>query len=239
MIYIMSDIHGLYDRYRRMLEKIDLKPEDRLYILGDVIDRGPDGIRILSDIMERENVELFLGNHEHMMLTWLEGSDRVSWFYPQNGGKVTYGKFMELDDAQRKRIIDYLTCQTTLVKNLEIGGHHYVLSHTSAPFTEKDLYTKDYADDLSAVQDLVWNMGPDNTYDLGEKEGCGKQITFVSGHIVTHRFDPENRITVMSHPNGYTWIDIDCGCAGGPAFGYLSCLKIGDDGEIREVYYVQ
>ena len=41
-IYIMSDIHGLYDRYEAMLKKIDLKEDDRLYVLGDVIDRGPD-----------------------------------------------------------------------------------------------------------------------------------------------------------------------------------------------------
>ena len=239
MIYVMSDIHGLYERYVKMLEKIDLQKDDKLYVLGDVIDRGPDGIKILFDLMERENVELFLGNHEHMMLTWLEGSDRVSWFYPQNGGKVTYGKFMELDDGQRKRIIDFLTYQTTLVKNLEINGHHYVLSHTSTPFTEKDLYTKDYADDLSAILALVWNMGPDNTYDLGEKESCGKSITFISGHIITYRFDPEKKIVTFHYPNGYTWIDIDCGCAGGKGFGYLSCLQIDDDGEISDVYYVE
>lgn len=239
MIYIMSDIHGLYDRYVKMLEKIDLRPEDRLYILGDVIDRGPDGIAILFDIMERENAELFLGNHEHMMLTWLDRTDRSSWFLPPNGGQITYGKFLKLKEEDRKRIVDYLTDHTTLVKNLDLGGHHYVLSHTSTPFTDHDLYTRDYAKDLSAILDLVWNMGPDNTYDLGEKESCGKQITFISGHIVTYRFDPEKKIVTVNYPNGYTWIDIDCGCAGGEMFGYLSCLKISEEGQILDVLYVR
>ena len=40
VIYVLSDIHGMYDKYQQMLAKIDLKPEDTLYILGDVIDRG-------------------------------------------------------------------------------------------------------------------------------------------------------------------------------------------------------
>ena len=95
----MSDIHGQYQRYMAMLEKIDLQKEDRLFVLGDAIDRGPGSIEILSDIMERDNVELFLGNHEHMMLTFLEGSDRRSWFFGVNGGKVTFERLMMLEDA--------------------------------------------------------------------------------------------------------------------------------------------
>ena len=44
MTYVMSDLHGCYDKYAQMLEKIGFGDGDTLYILGDVIDRGPDGI---------------------------------------------------------------------------------------------------------------------------------------------------------------------------------------------------
>ena len=37
----MSDIHGEYDKYLAMLEQIDLSEDDTLYVLGDVVDRGP------------------------------------------------------------------------------------------------------------------------------------------------------------------------------------------------------
>ena len=47
--YVMSDIHGEAARFYAMLEKIALGPEDRLIILGDVVDRGPDGVRLLGD----------------------------------------------------------------------------------------------------------------------------------------------------------------------------------------------
>ena len=44
MIYVMSDIHGCLNRYRNVLRQIRLRKDDHLYILGDVIDRGPEGL---------------------------------------------------------------------------------------------------------------------------------------------------------------------------------------------------
>ena len=44
MIYIMSDIHGGWNEYRDILEQIQFSDSDHLYMLGDAIDRGPDGI---------------------------------------------------------------------------------------------------------------------------------------------------------------------------------------------------
>ena len=40
--YVMSDIHGMAELLERMLRKIAFSPADMLYILGDMIDRGPD-----------------------------------------------------------------------------------------------------------------------------------------------------------------------------------------------------
>ena len=51
MIYVMSDLHGEYEKYKAMLDKIQLRDEDTLFVLGDVIDRGNQGIRILLDMM--------------------------------------------------------------------------------------------------------------------------------------------------------------------------------------------
>ena len=48
MIYVMSDIHGRQDRFEDILEQINLKDEDTLYILGDIVDRNPYGIAILK-----------------------------------------------------------------------------------------------------------------------------------------------------------------------------------------------
>ena len=47
----MSDIHGNLDRFEKVLKQIDLQDDDKVYILGDVIDRNPYGIEILLRIM--------------------------------------------------------------------------------------------------------------------------------------------------------------------------------------------
>mgnify|MGYP001147603007 CR=1 FL=1 len=39
MIYVMSDIHGEYDKFKEVLKQINLQKEDLLYVLGDVVDR--------------------------------------------------------------------------------------------------------------------------------------------------------------------------------------------------------
>ena len=65
MTYVMSDIHGNKIRFESILKQIDLKPSDRLYILGDVVDRFPDGIELLQRIRKRKNAVRVLGNHEY------------------------------------------------------------------------------------------------------------------------------------------------------------------------------
>lgn len=71
MIYVMSDIHGQKRRFDSVMKQINLQPDDTLYILGDVIDRNPDGIKILRQIMAMPNAKMLLGNHELMMMNAL------------------------------------------------------------------------------------------------------------------------------------------------------------------------
>ena len=124
MIYVMSDIHGCLEKYRCMLEVIELAPEDTLYVLGDVIDRGPDGVGILQDMMGRANVIPILGNHEFtaaICLPWLLESvtDRSlealeetqiaalsEWI--ANGGGVTLRALQALSQEEREDILEYL-----------------------------------------------------------------------------------------------------------------------------------
>ena len=73
MIYAVSDLHGCYDRYRQLLDKLDLEEQDTLYVLGDALDRGPEGFRILWDMASRPQVVGLLGNHEAMALDALPG----------------------------------------------------------------------------------------------------------------------------------------------------------------------
>ena len=73
MLYAMSDLHGHWQQYREMLQKIHFSQADTLYILGDVMDRGPEPMKILLDMMQRDNIYFILGNHDALALQLLKG----------------------------------------------------------------------------------------------------------------------------------------------------------------------
>ena len=54
MIYAMSDIHGFADIFQKNLKRIDLSGENRLVLLGDYIDYGPESGRTLRLIFEMQ-----------------------------------------------------------------------------------------------------------------------------------------------------------------------------------------
>ena len=72
MIYVMSDIHGMYEKYEKMLKQIDLSEKDTLYVLGDIVDRGSGSMKVLQDMMRRANVHGLIGNHELMCVSCLD-----------------------------------------------------------------------------------------------------------------------------------------------------------------------
>ena len=72
MIYICSDIHGCFDEFMELLKLINFSDDDEMYIIGDVIDRGPKPIECIQYIMKKDNIHMLLGNHEEMMLNYLK-----------------------------------------------------------------------------------------------------------------------------------------------------------------------
>jgi serine/threonine protein phosphatase 1 len=56
-----------------MIDKIGLdKEKDTLYLLGDYVDWGPDGVGVIQQIMKMQkdgfSIKCLMGNHEKMML---------------------------------------------------------------------------------------------------------------------------------------------------------------------------
>lgn len=77
-IYCMSDMHGFYDAFARRLEQLgELGGEDKLILLGDYIDYGPESGKILRRVHELQQALgdrciVLRGNHEEMLLEWLD-----------------------------------------------------------------------------------------------------------------------------------------------------------------------
>lgn len=70
MDYCISDIHGRYDLFCRLLDKIRFSGGDKIYVLGDIIDKGPDSIRLAKLLFSMPNVYCIAGNHEYDFLKY-------------------------------------------------------------------------------------------------------------------------------------------------------------------------
>lgn len=76
--YVVGDIHGCYEEFIDLVEKIEKQDASAHFILvGDIIDRGPDSIKMLRWAMDSCNkpdgkFELILGNHEYEKISLLE-----------------------------------------------------------------------------------------------------------------------------------------------------------------------
>jgi serine/threonine protein phosphatase 1 len=70
MIYCISDIHGEYDLFLSLLDEIKFCGQDKLIVLGDIIDKGADSVKLLNLIRSLNNAECIMGNHEYAFLQY-------------------------------------------------------------------------------------------------------------------------------------------------------------------------
>ena len=231
MIYVMSDIHGQKRRFDSVMRQIGLRAEDTLYVLGDVIDRNPDGIGILRRIMAMPNANMLLGNHELMMMNALyyppptdedcPGSyyERKQALWYRNGGQVTHDHLKRIKKTVRQEIFEYLD-KLPLNVELTVNGRQYLLTH-AAPVDLYESYDWKYK---SARDFAVWMRF--------EKFPVLEGRTVIFGHTPTHHFQSDDPMAVWDAPG---WIGIDCGCmlpeTGDPRSGLrgrLACLRLDD-----------
>ena len=73
MRYALSDPHGGYDLFRKLLNEIDFGETDEMIVLGDVIDKGRESVRLLRYVLSQPNITLLIGNHEYDFLKYYHG----------------------------------------------------------------------------------------------------------------------------------------------------------------------
>ena len=68
MVYCISDIHGHYELFCRLLDKLKFGGGDRMYVLGDIVGKGAESIRLAKLLFSLDGVFCIAGNHEYDML---------------------------------------------------------------------------------------------------------------------------------------------------------------------------
>ena len=86
--YVFGDIHGMYDYFKYCLKKLNFdKTKDRVFCLGDLIDRGNENLEMLALLNEKWFYSI-IGNHEQMFMEYMLGEiDSYAYYY--NGGEWT------------------------------------------------------------------------------------------------------------------------------------------------------
>lgn len=74
-IIAIGDIHGCHQEFAELLDRVALTPDDRLILLGDLVNRGPDSNRVI-DLALRHRAISLLGNHEARLLAYRRTRDR-------------------------------------------------------------------------------------------------------------------------------------------------------------------
>lgn len=216
MVYVMADIHGMQVYFDDVLEQIQLQPEDSLYILGDVIDRGDQGIPLLQRLMQMDNVGMLLGNHEHMMLQALEHpseSHLQLWYH--NGGGVTHRQFNRCSEQEQAGMLDYLR-GLPLNRSLRVGAQDYLLVH-GAP---AHWYTPEHSPFRSRSEFAVWERLQPGSWREPDR-------VLLFGHTPTRYYQSTYPFEIW---RWNTMVGLDCGCAMGTR-GRLACLRL-DDGAV-------
>jgi serine/threonine protein phosphatase 1 len=87
--FVIGDIHGAFRALKQCLERASFDYEnDRLIALGDVCDGWPETKECVDELMKIKNLIFILGNHDMIMLDWMEtGQMAESWFV--HGGEAT------------------------------------------------------------------------------------------------------------------------------------------------------
>ena len=102
-LFVVSDVHGFSADLREALGNAGLVDEGgswsggdaQLWVLGDLLDRGPDGIGVIDlvrSLQEQapEQVHVLMGNHEALALGFkLVPESRFGQVWMPNGGRFT------------------------------------------------------------------------------------------------------------------------------------------------------
>ena len=213
-VFAVSDLHGMYPLWKQIRDF--LQPDDKLYVLGDCGDRGREGWKIITEVLQDPRVTYIRGNHEQMLLdAWRDefmGEEYYLWM--SNGGWETFDKMMGQDKLDMW--LDQLNRTTKYAATYENkDGKIIHLTHAGFTPMEETFYPD--------KKELLWDR--DHCWDKCDwwpEENPNDYV--VHGHTPVRsstfkyliygdpsRFEVNDSATVVRYAHGHK-ICIDAGC---------------------------
>ena len=235
-IYACSDLHGMLHLYKTVKEF--LKPEDKVFFLGDAGDRGPHPWETIKAVLEDPQFIYIKGNHEDMLCDALLGYIEdgcpdygAAHKLSINGGDETFEQAIrESDVAKYERKLRNLSLYQEYVNT---SGERIVLSHAGFTPWKEDFFADDEEkrDIIFRVphpKDLIWDR--DHFLDKWTEEDCVDCI-IIHGHTpVPYLLDDiDPACTMYEVEPGALWYCDGKKCcidAGAVFTGYFSLLDL-------------
>ena len=145
--YAIGDLQGCFEPLQRLLKALAFdRRRDRLWLVGDLVNRGPDSLavlRFLRDLGDR--VVPVLGNHDlHLLAIYYGGNPLRS--------SDTLSEVLDAPDAPE--LLRWLRHQPLLVEDPETG---WIMTHAGIPhiwsLDEARAYAREVARDLQSTID--------------------------------------------------------------------------------------
>jgi serine/threonine protein phosphatase 1 len=202
---VIGDVHGHYDTLMSLLDAIAPMSDDKVYFLGDLIDRGPQSAQVV-DFVKESPYSCLLGNHEQMLLDILGdgeiyGPALQAWLY--SGGHTTINSYGE--GGVRS---DHLAWMRTLPTYLDLGDVWLV----HAGVNPRMPLEKQTSDQFCWVRDEF--------HSIHKPYFSDKLI--ITGHTITFTLPG---VLPGQIAQGCGWLDIDTG-AYHPKSGWMTALDI-------------
>lgn len=222
--WAIGDIHGHAKHFEILLEMLPMQDGDRIILLGDLIDRGPDSkevLRLVRKLCRSREVTLIRGNHETMMLQ--ARSDRnacLSWL--QNGGDATLNAY-QANTLDAIPMVDWQLLES-MVPYVETEDAIYLHASFDPLLEMKD----------QAHHDLFWRFCEDpSPHCSGKFIVCGHTL---QQHGLPALWDKVICIDTLDPPEN-NWLTAVClqkkaffqvNATGGVRFETISSLEISD-----------
>lgn len=179
---IVGDLHGCVSKFRARLDEVGFDPaRDRVFVLGDLIDRGPESPEAVA-LLSEPWFHAVMGNHEDMAIAYHLGLIDAPC-YASNGGAW----FIGLTPAERQPIVDALSALPVAIE-LETPLGLLGLVHADCPYASWPLFVGilSSADpDASAARNLaLWSRTRAERLFDGPVDGVRAVVV---GHTVVER----------------------------------------------------
>ncbi|WP_417503071.1 metallophosphoesterase [Marinobacter sp.] len=171
--WLCGDMHGHYDALQRALHEVGFRPEqDRLFLLGDVIDRGPKSKELLNWVLATDYVQSVMGNHELMFV-----ASSFNFRY-QEKHRAIGGEWVDhIDFSEYRKLTTRCIQQLPLAITLACENGSIGLVHAQSP-----------ADSWPDVQNAVLSdrFAIDSTWPWNRAQGSDQTIAGVTAVASEH-----------------------------------------------------